>query len=71
MKLWNQIESKINSASEGVTHNSGEYWDAINRIDLDHSKLSSKCREWLFDIIFEQRGAISLYGQIGKLKNFY
>ena len=41
------------SALEGVTHCSGEYWEAINKIDLDHSKLSPKNRE-LFDIIFEQ-----------------
>ena len=51
-----------------VQENIGE---AINKIDLDHSKLSPKSREQLFDIIFEQRGAMSLYGQIGKLKNFY
>ena len=42
------------SALEGVTHGSGEYWEAINKIDLDHSKLSPKSREQLFDIIFEQ-----------------
>ena len=59
------------SSLEGVTHGSGEYWEAINKIDLDHSKLSPKSREWLFDIIFEQWGVMSLYGQIGKLKNFY
>ena len=59
------------SALEGVTHGSGEYWEATNKIDLDHSKLSPKSREQLFDIIFEQRGAMSLCGQIGKLKNFY
>ena len=59
------------STLEGVTHGLGEYWEAINKIDLDHSKLSPKSREQLFDIIFEQWGAMSLYGQIGKLKNFY
>ena len=59
------------SALEGVTHSSGEYWEATNKIDLDHSKLSPKGREQLFDVIFEQREAMSLYGQIGKLKNFY
>ena len=41
------------------------------KIDLDDSKLSPKGKERLFDIIFEQRGAMSLYGQIGNLKNFY
>ena len=33
--------------------------------------MSPKSREQLFDIIFEQWGAMSLYGQIGKLKNLY
>ena len=42
------------SSLEGVTHGSGDYWEAINKIDLDHSKLSPKSRERLFDIIFEQ-----------------
>ena len=27
---------------EGVTHGSGDYWEAINKIDLDHSKVESK-----------------------------
>ena len=58
------------SELEGVTYSSGEYWKATNKIDLDNRKLSPKGREWLFDIIFEQWGAISLYGQIGKLKHF-
>ena len=47
------------SALEGVTHSPWEYWEAINKIDLDHSKLSPKGREQLFDIIFEQWGAMS------------
>ena len=42
------------SSLEGVTHGLGDYWEAINKIDLDHSKLSPKSREWLFDIIFDQ-----------------
>ena len=58
------------SVLEGVTHNPGEYWEVINKIDLDHSKLSPKGREQLFDIIFKQWGAMSLHGEIGKLKNF-
>ena len=33
------------SKLEGVTHSSGEYWEAINKIDPDNSKLSPKCRE--------------------------
>ena len=50
-----RIEQKTKNFSlEGVTHGSGEYWEAINKIDLDHSKLSPKSREQLFDIIFEQ-----------------
>ena len=59
------------SDSEGVTYSPGEYCEATNKIDLDNSKLSPKGREKLFDIIFEHRGAMSLYGQIGKLKNFF
>ena len=51
-----ELNKRISSL-EGVTHGSGDYWEAINKIDLDHSKLSPKGRERLFDIIFEQRGS--------------
>ena len=33
------------SELEGVTYSSGEYWEAINKIDLDNRKLSPKGRE--------------------------
>ena len=33
------------SSLEGVTHGLGDYWEAINKINLDHSKLSPKSRE--------------------------
>ena len=56
---------------EGVTHNDNEYWDAINKIDLEKSKLTLKQKEELFDKIFNQRGALALNGQVGALKNFY
>ena len=56
---------------EGVTHGSSDYWMAINQINLDESILNRKEREALFDIIFKQRGALSIHGQIGKVKNFY
>ena len=62
---------QIFSELEGVTHSPGDYWEAVNKIELDDSKLSPKGREQLFDIIFEKRGTMPLYGQIGKLKNFY
>ena len=56
---------------EGVTHNDNEYRDAINKIDLEKSKLTLKQKEELFDKIFNQRGALALKSQVGALKNFY
>ena len=56
---------------EGVTHSDNEYWDAINKIDLEKSKLTLSQKEELFDKIFTQRGALALKGQVGALKNFY
>ena len=56
---------------EGVTHSDNEYWDAINKIDLEKSKLTLSQKEELFDKIFSQRGALALKGQVGALKNFY
>ena len=56
---------------EGVTNNDNEYWDAINKIDLENSKLTLKQKEELFDKIFNQRGALALKGQVGALQNFY
>ena len=49
------------SALEGVTHGSGEYWEAVNKIDLDHSKLSPKSREQLFDIIWTMRSHVFIW----------
>ena len=56
---------------EVVTHSDNDYWDAINKIDLEKSKLSLIQKEELFDKIFKQRGALALKGQVGALKNFY
>ena len=56
---------------EGVTNSDNEYWDAINKIDLDKSQLTLHQKEELFDKIFNQRGALALKGQVGALKNFY
>lgn len=66
---WNR--SMLISEMEGVTHGSDHYWAAINQINLDNSILDASEREVLFDAIFRQRGALSLYGQIGKLKHFF
>ena len=56
---------------EGVTHSDNEYWDAINKINLEKSKLNLKQKEELFDKMFNQRGALALKGQVGALKDFY
>ena len=57
--------------SEGVTHPDEKYWEAINKINLEKCTLPQKDQERLLDIIFEQRGAMALDKQVGKLKNFY
>ena len=58
------------SEKEGVTHRDDDYWEAINKIDLDKSILSPEGRCELFYRIFKQRGALSIYDQIGRLKKF-
>ena len=66
---WNRSDPI--TEMEGVTHQGHEYWSTINQLDLDESILSNKEREQLFDAIFKQRGALSVKGEIGRLKHFY
>ena len=48
------------SALEGVTYNSGKYWEAINKIDIDHSKLSPKVENGYL-ILFLNKEELCLY----------
>ena len=61
---------RIISEQEGVTHGNSEYWETINKINLDDSILSEEGRYLLFEKIFSQRGAMSISDQIGCLRGF-